>query len=196
MKTQVLKKLAFICVGYPFRARIEPEKNGSITVVQLRNLQEDGGLDLSEAITVNLDDVAPQLWLMPGDVIFYSRGSSMLAALIPEGIGKAIAAAPLLLIRVKDKKELNSGYLVWFLNHHQFGQRRLWVRREGSNIKMVSKAGLSTIQIDIPSLANQLRIADFAELQRRENELVLRLQEKRNSYMDAVLMRCMQEASD
>lgn len=196
MKTQILKKLAFICVGYPFRARIEPDKSGSITVVQLRNLQKNGGLDLSEAITVNLDDVAQQLWLMPGDVVFYARGSSMLAALIPDGISAAIAAAPLLLLRVKDKKKLNPGYLVWFLNHHQFGQRRLWARREGSNIKMISKTGLSTIKIDIPSLADQLRIADFAELQRRENELVLRLQEKRNSYMDAVLMRCMQRASD
>lgn len=186
-----LNELASISMGYSFRSRIEPDASGDISVVQLRNIQGDGTLDVSNLVPVSLDKVKSVYWLKPKDVVFCSRGVSMPAALVPDDIGNAIAAAPVLLIRPKHKA-LDPEYLVWFLNHPSLGQRQLLSMQEGTHLPMVNKTRLSEIKIIIPPLIVQTKISALSALHRQESELLTQLQEKRSKHMDAVLMKCMQ----
>jgi len=186
-----LESLASISRGYSFRSRIEPNATGDISLVQLRNIQSDGTLNMSEVVSASLDKVKSDYWLKPQDIVFCSRGASMPAALVPDNIGRAIAAAPVLRIRPK-RKVVNPEYLVWFLNHPSLGQRHLLSIQSGSSMQMVNQRGLSEITITLPSLVVQAKIAALSTLHRQESKLLMQLQEKRSRYMDAVLMKCMQ----
>ncbi len=196
VEQNALGRLSAISTGYAFKSRIEPvvpPETGNVLAVQLRNIESDGSLNVDVAVMIHLDYVEPRYCLQPGDVVFCSRGVSLKAALVPESIGYAVAAAPVFIIRLKPKA-LDPGYLVWFLNQPSLGQRQLMAVRRGSNMPMVSIKGLSSIEILLPPLATQAKIAELYALQRQENKLLKQIQERRNQYMDAVLKKCMQEA--
>lgn len=178
--------------GYPFKSRVQSEPDGALRVVQLRNINDGGRLDLSDAPTVDLEDVKPQHLLKGGDVLFGSRGASMPAALVPSDIGSAVASAAVIIIRVKPQR-VEPGYLVWFLNH-RCGQRQLLARAAGSSLMRVSRIALSHVEIDLPPLEVQREIAKLAELQSQEVELMQRLENKRRVLLDTVLMKRAQGA--
>lgn len=185
-----LGELSSIRRGYSFRSRIEPEASGDVSVVQVRNIQADGVLDMSELVSINFEGANSDYWLHPGDIAFGSRGGSLSATLIPDGIGKAIAASSVLIIR-PTSPQVTPEYLVWFLNYPSLGQRQLMANQEGSNIQMIKPKGLADIKIHLPPIEVQCRIGALSELQRQENRLAEQLQAKRTQYMDAVLMKCM-----
>lgn len=191
MRTADLGSLASISMGYSFRSGTDADVSGDISVVQLRNIQGDGTLDVTEMVQISRDKVKPSGWLKSKDIVFCSRGVSMLAALVPADIGKAIAAAPVLVIRLTSEV-IDPGYLVWFLNHPSLGQRYLAPLQLGSTVTMVRRAELSAMQILVPPLATQSKISALLALQRKENSLLKQLQEKRDRYMNAVLMKLVQ----
>ena len=99
-----LKKIADVITGHTFRSKIMPEPGGSVRVVQLRSLASDGKINLDEAPFMYVDDAKGDFWLKKGDVLFGSRvGSrdySTPVALVPGGLGQAIAASPVTNARV------------------------------------------------------------------------------------------------
>lgn len=193
MKKFALSKLgdlASIHRGHSFRKRIEPDESGDVSVVQMGDIQADGVLNLSELVSTRFEGARPECWLDPGDVVLGSRGGALPATLISKGLGNAIAASSILIIR-PEREVLDPGYLVWFLNYPSLGQRQLLANQQGSNIQTVNPKGLADIKIHLPPLEVQCRIGSLSELQRRENKLAERLQAKRSQYMDAVLMKCM-----
>lgn len=182
-----LKEIALIRTGYPFRGRIERDPEGAISVIQMKDLDDYNCLDLSDVYKVQLEDLNQQYLLRPGDILFRSRGVSKTAVLVSEVKESLVAAAPLVLIRVKSRK-VEPAYLVWYLNHPH-GQFQIGRLSEGTSVLMISKSALAELEISLPVLAIQKAIAEIAALSQQEQQLLDELAKKRQTYTNAVLMR-------
>ena len=55
--TYLLKDIADIRTGYSFRAKLEPDSEGNILVVQLKELSDKNTIDISTAVKINMQNV-------------------------------------------------------------------------------------------------------------------------------------------
>jgi hypothetical protein len=60
--------------GFTVRGKLDPQPEVGQLAMQLRDLREDGSIDLAEVQRFNLDLQVDRYALQPGDVVFRSRG--------------------------------------------------------------------------------------------------------------------------
>jgi restriction endonuclease S subunit len=186
-ETVQLKKIVSIQTGYPFRGKFERDPTGNVAVVQMKDINDYSCIEFEDLYRVQVEDLSQKHLLQPHDILFRSRGVTNTAALVPEVLGKTIAAAPLTVIRVKSVK-VEPAYLVWYLNHPQ-GQARLSSLAQGTSLAMVNKADLADLVVELPALGTQKEIAALAALGQQEQQLLEELRQKRKVYMDGLLMQ-------
>lgn len=186
----VLGELADIQMGYAFRSRLEADPAGQVAVIQMKDIDDANMLHAERAVRVSLPSVRPHHLLQPGDIVFRSRGRSNGAALVREGIGVAILAAPMLLVR---SRGLLPDYLCWFLNQPAT-QATLERLAAGTSVLMISAEALRALDVPAPSAAIQRRIADAAVLADREQSLMQRIADLRKRVTDQLLMKSACEA--
>ncbi|MEO5365455.1 MAG: restriction endonuclease subunit S [Magnetococcus sp. WYHC-3] len=176
-----------IRMGYTFRSRFEPDSQGNVRVIQMRDIDARHRIDEAALERWSLDAVKPSLLVREGDLLLQSRGYSNTAALVPPGLDKVIASAPLMVIRA-DQKKLLPEYLRWFLNHPQT-QVRMTQNATGTSVRLISKAQLEDLELPLPPLKKQRRIAAVAELAEREQAILDAITSMRKAYLEEVLMR-------
>ena len=91
-----LGSMADVQMGYPFRSGLRPDPQGNITVIQMKDLDHVQLLPLHTATRVQLTRYPAHHLLYPGDLLFRSRGHSYATVQVPQGIGTAVLAAPML----------------------------------------------------------------------------------------------------
>jgi restriction endonuclease S subunit len=186
-KVRLDKIASLLFMGYLFPSRVEHDPSGTIQVVQMRNIG-DGELNLTEPLYIQPPkNLQERYQLRRGDILFRARNIPNTAAMVEEDLGLAIAASPIIIIRVAS--EVDPGYLVWFLNH-SMGQSQLQRKSQGTNLQMVNMSALEAVEIDLPPLKVQHQIAEVARLQRQERKLVEQIASRRQQYLDAALMQC------
>lgn len=181
-----LGQVANVRMGYPFRSRLEHDPQGSVVVLQMKDIDESGSLDFAGAVRLNLPDAGPHHQLRSGDLVFRSRGRTNSVALIAAVPGPAVLAAPMLLIRPVD---VLPAYLAWYINLPTV-QAALAAQAEGTSVRMISKAALEALEIPIPSRRQQELIVEAANLAVSEQDLMQEIARKRKRLADGVLMRC------
>ena len=122
-----------------------------------------------------------------GDIIFRSRGQTNTAALLNEDTKNTIVAAPLFRVR-PDIKKVVSEFLLWWINQPS-SQSYLASRSKGTMVKMVSKQGLENLEINLPSLERQAKIAEFFSLSVREQQLLEAIKNHKAIYAQGILMQ-------
>jgi hypothetical protein len=177
-------------MGYPFRSRLEHDVNGTIAVVQMKDIDETSLLHVEDAVRVNLADVKTHHLIRQGDLVFRSRGQTNSAALVSADVGPAVLAAPMLLIR---PIEVLPAYLLWHINLPAV-QATLAAQAEGTSVRMISKAALEQLVIAVPPLETQRRIVEIGELACLEARITTELMDRRKALIDGVLMRKAQDA--
>ncbi|MBD2302221.1 restriction endonuclease subunit S [Nostoc sp. FACHB-190] len=182
-----LGKIASIYMGYPFRTRVERDPEGTVGVIQMKDIDDYNRLNLTDVYKLQLEDLSEKHLLKQNDLLFRSRGVTNTTALVTEKIEPYVAASPLIVIRAKSS-HVNPAYLAWYLNH-PYGQKQINRFAEGTSQRMVSKLALAELVIDLPPLAIQEAIVQVAELNQREQQLMQELAQKRKVYIDAVLMQ-------
>lgn len=180
----ILGDLAEVQMGYPFRSRVEHDPRGTVAVVQMKDMDDAGLLQADEAIRVVLPPGKDHHLLRPGDLLFRSRGRSNGAALVAEGIGVSVLAAPMLLIR---PHRVLPAYLCWYLNAPAT-QAQLSALSEGTSVRMISAEALKVLDVPLPSPAVQQRIVQAAALADREQSLMARIATLRQRLTDHILM--------
>lgn len=186
MKTP-LKKIADIQMGYPFRSGLDRTDNGNVLVIQMKDIDEGSRLQTSDLIPVDLPRLKDGHQVQKGDLLFRSRGRANTAALIDVQLDLAVAAAPLLLLRPNPEKVLPA-YLAWYINQPQ-AQAYLERQASGTISRMINKKAVADMPIDLPPLNRQKQIAALADLAGREQELLRLLAQKRQTYIDGLLMQ-------
>lgn len=180
-----LDELAEVQMGYPFRSRIEHNPNGDVTVIQMRDIDDANLLHAEEAIRVALPKGKSHHLLRAGDLAFRSRGRSNGAAQVQDGIGAAVLSAPMLLIRPHG---VLPEYLCWFINAPAT-QAQLAALAEGTSVRMISAEALKALDVPLPSLAVQQRIAQAAALAEQEQTLLAQIATLRQRLTTHMLMK-------
>lgn len=179
-----LADIADIQMGYPFRTRLEQDANGDIAVIQMKDVDEGYHICADAAVRVVLPKPGARHLLRAGDLIFRSRGWTNGAALVPSGIGTAVLAAPLLLIRPHGALP---EYLLWYLNATG-AQAQLSGLAEGTSVRMISTEALKGLDIPLPSLQRQHTIAAAAALADEEQRLLADIARRKRQLMTRHLM--------
>ena len=183
-----IKSFATVQMGYSFRSRLETFENGSVAVIQMKDLLDDNTIGCDGLARIDMDDIKEHHLVQKGDLVFRSRGLQATAAVLLDDPGKAVVAAPLLRIRVTKPEKVLSGYLNWYISQRD-AQIFLTSRAKGTVQKMISKQALEDLEVALPSLEKQKTIVELASLIAREQALLHALADKREQYISTELMR-------
>lgn len=186
-----LGKLAEVQMGYPFRSRIEHDPQGDVAVIQMKDIDDANLLHAEDAIRVALPKGKTHHLLRGGDLLFRSRGRSNGVAQVLEGVGPAVLAAPMLLIR---PHSVLPAYLCWYLNARAT-QAQLAALAEGTSVQMISAEALKSLPVPMPSPDVQHRIAEAAALADHEQSLLARIASLRQRMNAHLLMKLADEAN-
>jgi uncharacterized protein YifN (PemK superfamily) len=146
-----------------------PAAFGGIPVIQLRDMAR-GLVESKQLMHVQLGDAQDRHLAHSGDVLFRSRGDRNTAVVVGEGLAEpALVVLPLMILR--PKPELVSGeYLAWAINQSQT-QRFFDSVARGTKLRMVSRASLEQLDLNIPSIETQRKIVAIDALAERERAL-------------------------
>ena len=186
-----LKDIALVQMGLSFRSRIEPDADGNVAVIQMRDLTEDK-LDYRTLTTFNINNINERHLVQCKDLIFRSRGKTTTATIIDRELGRAVVAAPLFIIRATSEKVLPE-YLYWFINLSS-SQAFLHSRATGTAMIMIGKSALDALEIPLPNLETQARIVALADLLNKEQRLMKNLAEQKAKLVKAIQMRLVAES--
>lgn len=187
-----LKNIARVQMGVPFRSRIEPEADGTVAVIQMRDLTEDNELSYRNLIAVKMNNLSDRHLVKRTDLIFRSRGKTTTATLVDGEIGPAVVAAPLLRVRVTSECVLPE-YLCWFVNQSS-AQAFLHSRATGTAMPMIGKSILDSLQVPLPDLEDQKRIVALADLSNQEQRLMRQLAETKERLVRGIQIRLVTES--
>lgn len=187
-----LGEFAAVQTGFPFRSRVKHDPQGSITIVQMRDIDDANLLHTREAIKTALPAGKGHHLLRGGDLLFRSRGWSNGAALVTADIGTAVLAAPMLLIRRRADAVLPA-YLCWFINAPHT-QALFAAMSEGTSVRMISAEALKDLEIPLPGMKSQRRIVAAATLAEREQTVMADIALRRHRLMTSALMQYAQKA--
>jgi hypothetical protein len=164
-----LTEIAEINHGYSFRGRVEADPQGDVLVIQAKDLAEDGSIDLAQAIRKSDVPIRSSFLLYPGDVLFQPRGVTYRPALVADLAWPAIAAAPVYVLR-PDPEKVRAAYLVSFLSDPQT-QALLRQSATGTHVPQVPRGAIESLEIPLPSLADQIALGELARLINRKKKI-------------------------
>lgn len=184
-----LAKIARVQSGYISRRKIEPYDEGSHLLLQAKDVDGD-------RLTYHTDDLIrfePVLsgkdWILKwGDMLFMARGARNYSVLLDEISDSALAAACFFIVRVSTEKVLPE-YLFWYLN--QAPVEHYLSRHSGRGVHMpvVRRAVLENLDVPLPPLETQKKIAELDALMRKEQNLLDTLAQKRKDLIGAACLK-------
>lgn len=188
----LLVDIAEVRMGYSFRSRLETDVEGDVVVIQMKDIDDANLLHPEGLARIQMPDLKDRHLVQEGDLLFRSRGVTNSASLVGGGIGRAVLAAPMLLIRPRTEI-VEPAYLQWFINHPAT-QAVLAGRAAGTAVKMISKGVLDGLEVALPPLEKQRLIVEVAQLASREAALLDELRGRRKALLEGILLREAQEA--
>lgn len=173
-----ISQITEIKSGYLFREGLKSDKDGNVRVVQLKDVNERGVLDTRALQRIVLDTAGSENFLAVGDVLLKAKTNHPVSALVKEQLLNTIATAHYFIISVK-KADVLPGYLAWYLNQRP---AQIYFDRNagGTRIQVINKQLLSELEVVVPDLKTQEKIAKIYDLHQREQDLVDAIKEKKH----------------
>lgn len=172
--------------GFTVRGKLDPQPDGGQLAMQLRDLREDGSIDLAGVQRFNLDLQIDRYALQPGDVVFRSRGLPNFGYVVDAEMAEPIVALLPLIILRPNTSLVTPDYLAWAINQPD-AQRQIDAEAQGQSLRMIPKAALEGITIPVPDLATQRAIVEVARLANKEAALLHQLADRRTQFTGRVL---------
>lgn len=182
-----LKDIAETASGVTFRSRLEPSLNGNVLVIQMKDLTDDEAVSTSDLTKIESKPPRAENMAQVGDLLFRSRGQKNTAAILNEAIDDAVISSPLIRIRVKTDKVIPE-YLLWYINNEST-QSYLSSNARGTIINMVNKQALDELEIFVPDIETQKKIATLYRLAKRERHIQEQLNKKRQNLINQTIMQ-------
>ena len=189
-----LSKIAKIQSGYISRGKIEPREDGTHFLLQARDVDAERLTYQADSLVRFSPDLSRKDWVLePEDVLFMARGTRNYSVLIKEIPEQALAAACFFIVRVSSDQVLPY-YLCWYLNQatvdHYLGRHS----GRGVHMPVVRRSVLESIEISIPPLEVQSKVAKMDLLLKKELELIDKLAEKRIELITAACMQAVRNS--
>ncbi len=152
-----LQNLAEVHTAVVFRDGPPPEDpNGNARALAIRDLVRNRSVNWRELPQVRIDAKLLGNCLVPGDVVLPSRGDRYCAWHFEQADENIFPLGHVSVIRVNT--ELDSRYLSWYLNRSAT-QTQIAGLLTGTNIKALTKSTLLNLQVKVPTLEVQQKIA-------------------------------------
>lgn len=167
---------AEILAGFALKARAEHEPDGIYQVVMPSHVPDGAPYHYADAhkLRMTLPGSPQKYQVRSGDVLFISRGARNCAAVIASVPDSTIASSTFYILRAN--ANVDPAYLAWCLNQ-QPAQAQIAQIRTGAGTPIVQRNKLGDVQIPVPDMQSQQRIAELATLQAKEIRLRKRLLE-------------------
>lgn len=162
---RTLNELAEVHTAVVFRDQApQQHPDGNVRALAIRDVVSSTPVSWSELPRVVVAEKYLAYCVHEGDVVVPSRGDYYKAWLFTGSNEPVLPVGQLNVIR--PAAELDAGYLVWFLNLPTTSAR-LTQMLTGTSIKALTKTALQTLEIDLPDLWQQRRVAEIDQLARR-----------------------------
>ena len=182
-----LYDIADIHSGHPFRGSIEPNKNGGVHVVQVRDTKTTGEIIQSDIIKTTLTSKKQPDWLKMGDILFVAKGAKHYSALV-EALPKQTVCSPhFFLVRIKPafKELVTPEFICWQLNQLP-AQRYFQTTAEGSLYLSVRRQILEHVPITMLPIEKQKQLTSMHHCAVKEQKILQQLIENRQQQLDAI----------
>lgn len=181
-----LSEITSITVGYPIRGSVSEVRGTGVFVVQLKDVSVEKSIVWHSCIETELTGKKKPDWILPGDILFSSRGRNNHAVLveqIPDSI-KVVASPHFFVVRLKHDSVI-PGYLSWLLNQPPC-QRHIKRQAEGTLTQSVRRSVVEDIPVTLPSIQNQETIVKLSKSIKQEKKIFKQLIQKGEKTMNAI----------
>jgi hypothetical protein len=151
----------------------------------MRDLTLDGSVRWADVIRTELAGRRAPDWLVPGDLLLVARGNRYYAASLAAVPGRAVCGPHLFHLRLKSGAPVLPEFLAWQINQLPL-QRVLRKAAEGSSQLSIRRPELEALQISVPSMSNQKKVAHLAGLALRERDLLTSLIRNREHQLETL----------
>lgn len=185
--SESLGDVAAIAAGYPLRGAVDELVSGEVAIVQMRNVDADGGIRWNEVQRIALPSKRPPTFLAVGDIIFTTRGTRNFALALDTVEGEAVCSPHFFVIRVLDARRIAPAFLAWQINQRT-AQEYFQREATGSHILNIRREVIEKLPLAIPPLATQRAIVALADAARAERAALTRMIENRNHQIEAIAL--------
>ncbi len=184
---RTIKEIADVQIGYQPKGRIKNDPGSEFLIIQGKDVSEDG---------INWNDVAritpkrkrlDRYVLKDGEILFMSRGTRNIATTVRTPKPNSLVVGSFYVLKPR-QGDFVSEYLTWYLNLPRT-QEKIRGLASGSNIPLISRSAFDGLEIEIPPLDIQQKIAEVSALQQKEAQLTNELLELRQEYAEATCMQ-------
>ena len=180
-----LADLSTIISGYPFRGSIKEDPSGEASVVQIKNIDTEAGLDWGNLVRTRLTGRRKPEWLRKGDILFVAHGNRNVAVCLEEINISAVCSPHLFLIRLRDGIQVLPAFVAWQINQVS-AQQYLSASATGSFITSIRRRVLENLPVSVPDIKTQNAIVVLQRMVVREKRLFLDMIKNRNRQMRAL----------
>jgi hypothetical protein len=160
-----LSLLAHVHTAVVFRHQA-PQENpcGNVRALAIRDLVASKPLQWHDLPCVTVSEKYLAHCLKYGDVVIPSRGDYYKAWLFEGAEEPVLPVGQLNVIRPSSR--LDARYLVWYLNRKP-AQANISLMLTGTSIKALTRSSLVALEIEVPDLSKQQRIAEIDRTTKR-----------------------------
>lgn len=183
---KIIADIADIKSGYLFKEGVKPDKEGNVSVIQLKDIDEHGVFNSKEFQRISLENVESANFLVVGDVLLKAKTNHPVATVVRNALNNTIVTAHYFIISIK-KEDVLPGYLAWYFNQRP---AQIYFERNagGTRIQVINKQLLSELEVIVPDLNIQEKIEKIYELHQREQNIINDIKEKKHALISAQLM--------
>ena len=183
-----LEDLADIYTGLPSRET----EDGDARFLRLSDVTELAQGKTPILARGELSEVGRALPIQPCDIVVGARGSATDVCGADERVIGAYISLELYLLR-PDTQKIHPSYLRTVLRLPTI-QAALRAQKQGTGLTRIPKDALAQLEIPLPALKTQRKIADLSDLVEEEERLLARLANRKAIYHREILSRVVQTA--
>ena len=157
--------------------------NGDVSCLQVKDLLIDS--PEITAMKTNYTKKIDRYLLKKGDILFACKGTTYLCKVFDYDI-HAVASTTLYSIRLHTCITTPE-YLCWYMNHPTIAAA-INNERMGTGSPLIRKEVIENLEIIIPNIETQEKIIEISKLQKRENELVKLIQQKKTQLTNQLII--------
>jgi restriction endonuclease S subunit len=188
-----IKHIVSLMAGHPFRGSIEHTPDGDVAVVQMKDVDPEGGLNDANLYRVQVTGRKKPDYLQRGDILFIGRGNRIYAVLVDRDLKGTVAGPHFFILRVnQSNRSVMPDYLVWYINHNR-AQRYFSQHVAGTSLPHINRTTLEDLPVIVPPLDVQQRIVNAHLCRLKEKALLERLIEKKRQFLDQLLEQTLEQ---
>ncbi len=182
----LLKSIVDLKSGLMLRKRPDYTDRGEFLYIQLKDILENQVVDWDNLQRINVNNPKKVNLVRRGDILFRAKGFQHDALYIDEQIDNVLVSAQFFILRTKSQIA-DPQYIAWYINQPT-AQEYFNTVSAGTYVPSINRKNLLELEVELPDMAKQKLIADIYRLRRREQSLVRKLDDAKDSLINTVLL--------